>query len=346
MSGRRFVTLALGGLLLVGATGSEASIERAEQAWALGDRREAGEIAREYVRSHPEGARSARVVALLARTSTTPSEALSRWDQVMALDPSGELAAEAHWVKAIHAYSAGLYVAAAEEFTTLARVYPTHFDTGRAYLWKGYAELGADLAEAAFDSFAKASETARDRADVRAAELGLGNAAFRVGNVKEALRRYRRFERDHPNDGRASAAAHRTVECLRLLGRESEASAKMMAIGRDYPGSFEATIARAEVRSGAATTDSTEARMPEPRGPFLVQVAAMTDPRNAASLRRSILNLGIRDIRVEPGEGPRGPVHRVILGPYETEEEARAVADSVAALGDLNPRVRPARDDR
>jgi tetratricopeptide (TPR) repeat protein len=333
------VLLALGSSPGVAA----ASVSEAEVAFEMGDRELAGELIRDYLREHPESARSARVAALLARTASDPADAMGRWDEVIALEPAGAFAAEAHWMKGIHAYSAGLYVAAGSEFSILAEMFPSHFDPGRAHLWKGYAGLGADFVEDALESFRDAERYATDPLDVRSAQMGQANASFRLGNVREALRKYSRFESDHPDDGRAAAASRRAVECLRLLGRESDALKKAADIEKKYPHSFEATLARAEVRSAVAPreVDQLEEEGPAPRaGPFLVQVASMTNPRNAADLRRRILSLGIRAIRVEPGEGPQGPVHRVILGPFETEDIARAIADSVAALGDLNPRVK------
>jgi tetratricopeptide (TPR) repeat protein len=320
-----------------------ASVEEAEQAYRLGDRAEAGLLIRNYLREHPESARSARVAALLARTAEDPADAMGRWDEVIALEPDAALAAEAHWERGLHAYSAGLYIAAAQEFEVLAARFPADFDAGRAFLWKGQAELGADRPEAAITAFRTAARKANDRMDARAAELGVAHAHFRLGNLREALRRYERFEDQYSRDGRASAAARRAVECLRLAGREEEASAKAAEIERTYPDSFEATLARAEVRrdeSRAEVPDEAETVEESPRGPFIVQVAAMTDPRNAAQLRRLILRKGLGPLSVEPGEGPLGPVHRVLLGPYDSEEEARAAADSVATLGDLNPRVR------
>lgn len=340
MTGR----IALGLIALLLATGVAAAADpaEAEQAWARGEREEAGRLIREYVRDHPESARSARVAALLARTATSPSEAMGRWDEVIALEPQGALAAEAHWFRGVHAYSAGLYVAAAREFGLLADSFGGVFDAGRAVLWKGNAELGADSASAAYDSFERARREASDPADVRSAELGLAHAAFALGNIKDALRRYERFESDHPDDGRASSAARRAVECLRLLGRTSEASVQAVRIERQYPNSFEAALAREEIRQIEPAPVPEAAPPPEPvrRGPFVVQVAAMEDLSNAVGLRREIRRLGIEDVRVEMADGPRGPVHRVLLGPYETEEQARAMADSVATLGDLNPRVR------
>ena len=136
------------------------------------------------------------------------------------------------------------------------------------------------------------------------------------------------------------------MECLRLTGRNALADQKAKEIEKRYPDSFEATLARAEVRPSEPGAEPEEVPAagdkPAPRGPFIVQVASMTDPRNAAELRRLILAKGLGPLEIEPGEGPQGPVHRVILGPYATEEEARAAADSVATLGDLNPRVREA----
>ena len=66
----------------------------------------------------------------------------------------------------------------------------------------------------------------------------------------------------------------------------------------------------------------------------------MAELRNAVRLRRDIRSMGIGGVRIELAEGRTGPVHRVLLGPYDTEEEAQAMADSVATIGDLNPRVR------
>jgi tetratricopeptide (TPR) repeat protein len=322
-----------------------ASVDEAESAWRLGERARAGELVREYVREHPASARSERVAALLARTAEDPADAMGRWDEVLALDPGGELAAEARWEKAMHAYSAGLYVAAAQEFEEVSARFGKWIDPGRALLWQGYAQLGADRAEDALAAFREAERKAQDRFDRRSAELGVAHATFRLGNVREALRLYERFEEDHPDDGRASAAARRAVECLRLTGRNALADQKAKEIEERYPDSFEATLARADVRPsapGVAPEEVPETVVPAPRGPFVVQVAAMTDPRNAAELRRLILAKGLGPLTIEPGEGPLGPVHRVILGPYATEAEARAAADSVATLGDLNPRVREA----
>lgn len=344
----RRVAVALGVVAIVGglgmiAPGARADVESAERAWDRGERGEAARDIRAWLRQHPEGARSARATAMLARTAADPAEAASLWDEVIALELTGRLAAEAHWQKAMHAYSAGLYVAASREFGRLGTDFGNWLDPSQAFLWKGYSDLGADEPEAARESFREAERGVSDRLDVASVQLGIANANFRIGNVREAHRQYQRFEREHRDDGRASAAARRGVECLRLLGREQDAAAAAARIGLEYPDSFEATLARAEIRTlrdREVRWREGRAEVPTPKGPFIVQVAAMTDPRNAATLRRQILALGIREIEVESGEGPDGPVHRVLLGPYPDEATARAIADSVAVLGDLNPRVR------
>lgn len=342
---RRYCAAVAGVVLLLAATSRvRADVESAEAAWDRGDRVEAGSDIRAWLRDHPEGAQSVRAAVLLARTAADPAEAATLWDEVIALDPNGQMAAEAHWHKGLHAYSAGLYVAAGREFELLGRSFGGQFDAGRAFLWKAYSDLGAEVPETALESLREAERGASDPRDQASIEFALANAHFRLGNVGEAMRRYERFEKDHRHDGRASAAARSAVECLRLLGREKDASEAAARIGRDYPDSFEATLARAEVRTlRDRQVNWREGEAPEPTnapGPFLIQVAAMSDPRNAATLRRRILALGIQEIQVEPGDGPQGPVHRVLLGPYPDEAKARAIADSVATLGDLNPRVR------
>jgi tetratricopeptide (TPR) repeat protein len=337
---RIFTPVVIG--LLIGASDGRASLADAESAYRLGEREEARHLARSLLDEDSEAARSARVLALLARTARDPAEAMSVWDEVIALEPRGALAAEAHFEKGLHAYSAGLYVGAAQEFRTLVEGFASDFDRGRALFWKGQAELGADLPEQAFESFRMAERSARDPLDAAGAELGAANACFRLGNLREALNRFERFTRSRREDPRAGAAARSAVECLKLLGREAEAEARAQEIAREHPESFEATLARAEVRrpeDHAAPGPGEESASRE--GRFVVQVAAMADPRNAAALREAIRGLGIQEIRVERGEGPEGPVHRVILGPFHSEEQARAIADSVATLGDFNPRIRP-----
>jgi tetratricopeptide (TPR) repeat protein len=332
-------TVVLGGAVRA----ARADVESAEASWLAGDREEAGRDIREWVKENPDGAHAPRVAAMLARTAVDPAEASTLWDEVIALQPTGALAEEAHWQKGMHAYSAGLYVAAAREFETVGRDFAAWSDPGRAYLWKAYSDLGADEPETALEDLKEAGRAAGDPEDQASIEFSLANVHFRLGNVAEALRRYQHFERQYRMDGRASAAARRTVECLRLLGRESEASAAAARIEQEYPDSFEATLARAEIRTlrdREVAWKEGKPGLPPSTRKWEVQVAAMSDPRNAAALRRQILALGINDIRVEPGDSPGGPVHRVILGPYPDQETARAMADSVAAIGELNPRVR------
>ena len=157
------------------------------------------------------------------------------------------------------------------------------------------------------------------------------------------MRRFEKFEREHGADGRASAAARRIVECLRLLGREKEASARATRIEKQYPNSFEATLAREAIRANATPEKLPET--PEDPAPsrWIVQVAALTDPANATRLAADVKKLRLGEVRIERAEGPEGVMHRVLLGPFDAEAAARAAADSVAVLGDLLPRVREER---
>jgi tetratricopeptide (TPR) repeat protein len=328
---------------------ARADLASAQAAWDLGDRGQAARLIREWVRVNPQAVESPEVAALLARTAGNPTEAMGRWDEVIARNPGGPLVAEAHWAKGIHAYSAGLYVSAVREFETLVGNHEEDFDRGRAYLWKGLAELGASAAADAMFSFDRARKTAGDPADRVTAELAMAHAAFQAGELDDALSRYRDFERDYREDGRASSAARRVAECLRLLGRTAEASREATRIEQEYPGTAEGTLARAALRRTEPPAAVTAEAVPEsslvpeaavPRRPFVVQVASMGELGNAVALRRRIRALGIQEVTIEMADSRTGPVHRVLLGPYDREEDAQVFADSVATLGDLNPRVR------
>ena len=318
-----------------------ASLAEAERAWAAGERAEAGRLVRAWAAEDPAARVSGEGLALLARTAEDPDEAFALWDQVLALSPPEELAAEAVWQKGLVAYSAGRYVAAAETFGLLDREYSKEVPAGRALLWRGCAQLAADQPAEALDTLRQAERSVRGD-DVPSVQFALAHAQFRLGQVGDALRRYERFEREHRDDGRASAAARRTVECLRMLGREAEASTRAAHIEREYPDSFEATLAREAIRSREDTETGAE-ESDGKVGParWIVQVAAMTDPANATRLAGEVRARKLGDVRIERAEGPEGTMHRVLLGPFDDEARARAAADSVKLLGeDLAPRVR------
>jgi tetratricopeptide (TPR) repeat protein len=325
------------GLLVAGGV-IAGPAEEAERLFEQGEREAAGRVLREWVASEPAGSRSPSVIALLARTAGDPGEAAGLWDQVLSLEPPEGLAAEARWMKGLTAYSGGQYVAAAREFEVLAKDFAGRFPKGRALLWKGCAELAADETAIAQETLRAAAKAAKDE-DAVAVEFALAHAAMRLGQVDEALRRYERFERDHRRDGRASAAARRAVDCLRLLGREAEASARAARIERDYPNSFEATLAREAVRR----TGSTVPAAPGEARSWVVQVAALRDAANAAKLAREVRDLSVGDVRMEDAESPDGTVHRILVGPFDDEDAARAASEKIARLPDVVPRVREER---
>jgi cell division septation protein DedD len=335
----RALRLALAVFATLATSAAAGPAEEAGRLYERGDREGAGRILREWVASDPAASRSPSVVALLARTTEDPEEATGLWDQVLALSPGESLAAEARWMKGVQAYSAGRYVAAAREFEVLAKDFGSRFPKGRALLWKGCAELGADESVVAVETLRQAAKSAKDD-DALAVEFALAHAAMRLGQVTDALRRYERFEREHRRDGRASAAARRAVECLRLLGREAEASARAAKIERDYPNSFEATLTREAVRKSGETAAPRPAAADEPAR-YVVQVAALTDAANAAKLAQQVRDLSLGNVSLEKGESSEGPVHRILLGPFDDESRARAAAERVAEISDdLVPRVR------
>jgi tetratricopeptide (TPR) repeat protein len=235
-------------------------LSQAEEAWENGDRIRAAALAKKIEQKKDEGERSARVALLLARCASDPDESLERWEEVLALTPTGEVAAEAHWNRAQAASAMGLHSQAIEEYVILARDHKSHFDRGRALLGKGLAELQSGEPADALETLGLASRFAKRHEDTIAAELALASATYQLGNVREALRRYEKFENDHSKDERARWAAWRAVLCLRLLGRESDAAEKTERMEREYPGSIEAVLAREEIRMGRVAPEEKKPR--------------------------------------------------------------------------------------
>jgi tetratricopeptide (TPR) repeat protein len=191
-----------------------------------------------------------------ARTAKDASEALERWDDVLALEPPGAAAAEALWVRGQAARSLGLHPDAVSHFERLAKEHGRDFDRGRAYLAMGLVQLEAGEPDAALESLRLAERHVRTADDRAQAELALATANYRLGNVREAVRRFDRFASDHSRDDRARFAAWRSVICLRLLGREREAVERTERLEKEAPGSLEAVLARQEVRMGASARPS------------------------------------------------------------------------------------------
>jgi tetratricopeptide (TPR) repeat protein len=235
-------------------------LSQAEEAWENGDRIRAAALAKKIEQKKDQGERSARVALLLARCASDPDESLERWEEVLALTPTGEVAAEAHWNRAQAASAMGLHSQAIEEYVILARDHKSHFDRGRALLGKGIAELQSGEPSDALETLGLASRLAKRQEDTIAADLALASATYQLGNVREALRRYERFENDYSKDERARWAAWRAVLCLRLLGRESDAAEKTERMERAYPGSIEAILAREEIRMGRVAPEEKKAR--------------------------------------------------------------------------------------
>jgi tetratricopeptide (TPR) repeat protein len=197
-----------------------------------------------------------------AEDAKDADEALDLWEEVLALEPPGNIAAEALWMRGQAARSLGLFPEAASLFDRLAQNHRRHFDKGKALLAKGLAELEAGEPRAALESLRDAVRSARDANDRAQAELAFASANYRLGNVGEALRRFDRFQSDHPRDDRALWAAWRSVICLRLSGREREAVERTEHLENEAPGTLAAMLARQEVRMGGNVPRDSAAKTP------------------------------------------------------------------------------------
>jgi tetratricopeptide (TPR) repeat protein len=227
---RKFAVGAMGAIVALASAGAIVAQERAAKESAGGSLADARERAR--------GAKDA-------------DEALDLWEDVLALEPPGNVAAEALWMRGQAARALGLYPEAAQVFGRLAENHARHFDKGKASLAKGLAELEAGEPRAALESLRDAIRSVRDANDRAQAELALASANYRLGNVREALRRFDRFQTEHSRDDRARWAAWRSVICLRLSGREREAVERTEHLENEAPGSLAAVLARQEVRMGS-----------------------------------------------------------------------------------------------
>lgn len=65
---------------------------------------------------------------------------------------------------------------------------------------------------------------------------------------------------------------------------------------------------------------------------YLIQLAALSDPAKADALKQKLAGLGVH-ASVSRAETSKGEIHRVRVGPFASQEEAKAVMNKLGAAG-------------
>lgn len=84
--------------------------------------------------------------------------------------------------------------------------------------------------------------------------------------------------------------------------------------------------------SASAPARAATARPAAPAGGFRIQVLSVSSRADAETEAARLTRRGL-PARVEPGNGPRGTVYRVRVGPYATREEAEQAGRRLSSQG-------------
>jgi TolA-binding protein len=193
-------------------------------------------------------AREAEVLLEAARLSTEVEEVRSLAGRAAGASRDARMLHAAHMLLGDSYFAEGLYVTAAGEYELAARHAPGR-GPGSADLKRARSVLASGDAEAAIEAYEDIIDASAATDDTRPeAMLGLGNALLKVGRSDEAAYQLERTAAAFPEHHvrvEALFAAARSYAALGDVGRSGSA---LQLLIDDYPDSYEAVLAREELR--------------------------------------------------------------------------------------------------
>lgn len=173
------------------------------------------------------------------------------------------------------------------------------------------AQIEAERAEAAR---LQALRLQREREDAARAAAEQAERQLAIEKAKEA-------ERAQAERLQAKLAAEKAERERKLAAEKAERERKLAA-----------EKAEKEKAAKLAAEKTEKATKAEPSKTFVVQVAALSDAKKADELRAKLAGMGLK-VRVVQVQTDRGTIHRVRLGPFNAEQEAKAAQARASQAG-------------
>lgn len=176
------------------------------------------------------------------------------------------------------------------------------------------AQIEAERAEAAR---LQALRLQREREDAARAAAEQAERQLAIEKAKEA-------ERAQAERLQAKLAAEKAERERKLAAEKAE---RKLAAEK-----AEKEKAEKEKAAKLAAEKTEKATKAEPSKTFVVQVAALSDAKKADELRAKLAGMGLK-VRVVQVQTDRGTIHRVRLGPFNAEQEAKAAQARASQAG-------------
>ncbi len=244
--------------VVVSATGSAicddtpSAAEAIQKARALerqGHPEEAEFYLRDLIEAEEQLARDATVLLELARLTDASEEALALIDRAITRTRDSRLICRARSLKGDYLYAQGQYVPASREYQEAAG-HGSGPEVEVALLKRGQSLLAAGDASAATEAFRELAEKGGvPGAMTPWAELWLGRALLLKGDPTGAALQFERTGETYPEHDVRPHALAGAAESHRLAGNEQAARSALEALILQYPGTFEAVLAREDIQT-------------------------------------------------------------------------------------------------
>jgi TolA-binding protein len=326
LSVKRIALVSIGLLLCLQPIAGAQELGKAWELLAKGEREQASQIATTVLANPQNQKAKGEAFLVQALCEENGERALNELNQFVSSFPGHPLRWRAEMELGLHYYALGTYRGAVKHFEKVREVKPPKREQVRAAYWLGLALEGAgDFAKAKqhFEAV-KVGDAGTGLAEV--AGLGLADCLKAQGDYSMALSEYMRVVTTYGRGNWLPCALYGAGVCLERLGRQSEANQIYARLGREFPGSFEATIVgeqtKGPTREKVVTTEATSYR---------VQLGAFSQETNASALVALLKDEGVADAGIVQEERGGRVLYIVGVGGFPSKEAAQRKGKELSA---------------
>ncbi len=242
------------------AVDSDEAIEKARALESAGSADEAFVYLSELAEQDHKLAEDASVLLELSRLTPSTDESVQLLERALERARDGAQTSVAKEMLGDYLYARGSYLAAAAQYASAAEKAPGPAQ-GPVLLKRCASLLAAGDADAAAEAYGQLAERGGDSDPTRPwAQLGLGHALVVKGDLEEAVLVFEGLATEYATHEVRPRALAGAGEALAAAGHTARARENLDALVREYPGSYEAILARDDLASLPPDTTGTGAQ--------------------------------------------------------------------------------------
>lgn len=252
------VTALLGPVEVISAMEPSEAIEEARALERDGHIREAESYLRGLVSTDDDLARNAEVLLELARLTPSAEESLNLVQRALSRTRDGVLVSRATELRGDYLYALGRYVEAGAAYEE-ASTHASREVSDWILLKRAASLLALGDASAAVEAYGDLAGEGSVPSEVTPwAVVGLGQALLAAGDAERAAAEFDRVAGGYPRHDARPRALFGAAQAHNLAGNVEAARGALNEILAGYPGTFEAVLARDDLRALRTETDRTE----------------------------------------------------------------------------------------